>query len=453
MKLNTGCMSKLSCFAKAWACRFCLLAAGLFILAAAGCSTYSAAGGSSLTENGGSAVSAEVRLEVWTISLKPKFTAFMEGLFAEFERRHPGVHIDWIDLPQQNIMQKLAASIAGGVSPDLVNLNTANSIFLAQNHAAAPVSDYLTAEEAAEYFPGLWQAAAWRGKVFALPWYVSSRVLIYNRRLLSKAGWNSNPPANRAEVRKLAEDVKKKIPGAWGFFPVVRLMEDWRMDGLKLYDPADGKALFTAPPFAERLAWYADLYSAGLLPEEFMMEGYQGALERYKQGNLALLEAGPQMLGQIKADAPDVYANTDVAALPWSSQGLVPAAVMNFTVPQASRRKALAVRLALFLSDWENQLKLCKEVPLLPSTVRTAKDRFFTDGSRDLLQAKASRISLQQLNKACDFALSLPHARDLERTVNNAAESAVYGDKSPSEALQKAAEQWNAIVDGLSLES
>lgn len=386
-------------------------------------------------------------LEVWTIALKPKFTTYMEGLFREFEEANPSVKIDWIDLPQQNIMQKLMASIAGGVPPDVVNLTTGNALFLAQNMSLAPISQYVGTQEAEQYYPGLWNSASLNGQIYAIPWYVSARVLIFNRQLLQEAGWPGvRAPRSRAEVAELAAAVKKHNAQSWGCYPVVRIMDDWRLADLPIYDRRTGRALFREKPYVKALEWYVQLYRKQLLPQEFLLDGYQGALERYKQGNLALLEAGPQLLLQIKADAPQVYAQTDIAPLPWSQEGKVPAALMNLAVPQSSQHKKLAVKLALFITNWQNQLKFAREVPLLTSTWRSTQDPFFSKSNGDPLQDKAVQVSLKQLPKANDFSLSLPHARDLERLLNKAVESAIYGDKSSWEALNEAAENWDTII-------
>ena len=401
----------------------------LVVLCACGCSFFC----------GNSCEAREQHLELWTIALKPKFTAYMEDLLLQFEGGHPGVKVDWIDLPQQNIMQKLMASIAGGVPPDLVNLTTSNALFLAQSGSLVDVSQYITTEQAGEYYPNLWRAAAWQGQVYAVPWYVSTRVLIYNKELLNKAGWPvDKPPRNREEAAALAAQVKRNVPGSWGFYPVVRLLDDWGMENMPVYDNSSKKFLFTQSNYVEKLEWYVRLYQQGLLPPEFLMDGYRGALERYKQGSLALLEAGPQVLLQIKADAPHVYAQTWAAPLSWSPEGRVPAALMNLAVPRSSRHRALACELALFITSWSNQLAFAKEVPLLPSTWRSTRDPFFTQRHGDPLQCEALNISLRQLPKANDYSLSLPGARQLERTLNLAVEAAVYGQKSSAEALTDA---------------
>ncbi|MBQ7502819.1 extracellular solute-binding protein [bacterium] len=388
-----------------------------------------------------------IQLEVWTIALKPKFTGYMEKLFADFEHAHRNIKIVWTDLPQQNIMTKLMASVAGDVPPDLVNLTTANAVFLAGHSSLASVSELDRDRRSKEYFPNIWNAAAYKGEIYAVPWYVSTRVLIFNRNLLKEAGFAA-PPADRAGVYALAEKMRETNKAHWGFFPVIRLLDDFGMLNVRLYEPSTKKAAFVTPEAVGLLNWYAELYSKDLVPKEVLSEGYQGALERYKQGTLALLEAGPQVLLQIKSDAPEVYSHTDVAPLPWSQEGTVPAAVMNFVIPRSGRHKEEAAELAFFITNWQNQLAFDREVPLLPSTLKTAEDAFFAEGRGEQLLDKAMSISLKQLVKAHDFSLGIARSRELERCLKEAAETVIYGQSSAETGLQSAAEAWNEIVSG-----
>lgn len=392
----------------------------------------------------------ETVLEVWTIALKPKFTAYMEGLWRSFEKQHcqEQVRVEWVDVPQQNLMQKLTASIAGGVPPDLVNLTTQDALLLARSGALAAVSDLISPQAQADYFPELWKAARYENRCYAFPWYLSTRVFIFNRKLLQQAGWSpQHPPQTWAETARLAEKVRQANPQAYGFFPVVRILDDWQRDGVEIFDPHTGQARFHENPrAASRLEWYADLYRRGLIPPETLIDGFQGAMERYKQGQLAMMEAGPQMLVQIKADAPEVYAVTGIAVLPASRANVLPASLMNLAVPRSSKHRALAASLALHLTSPAAQLAFAKEVPLLPSSQRAAADVFFQQGKGEALQDEAVRVSLKQLPQARDFSLGLVHSRDLEKVIAQAGESAIYGRQSALEALQKAAEDWNVIV-------
>lgn len=63
-------------------------------------------------------------LEMWTLALLPTFDDYINGLVAEFEEAHPGVTVNWVDLPDGGFPDRFFASIAAGQAPDVVNLNT-----------------------------------------------------------------------------------------------------------------------------------------------------------------------------------------------------------------------------------------------------------------------------------------------------------------------------------------
>lgn len=386
-----------------------------------------------------------VELEFWSIALKPTFVPYMEGIFKQFERTHPGVKVRWLDLPYASIMPKLMASIAGGVAPDLVNLNTATALRLARRGALTELNARVPAEQRSVYWPHLWQAASNETGTYAVPWYLSTRVLMYNRQLLRQAGWQGAAPKNWEDMERMARLVRQNT-GAYGCEPVVRLAEEWQRARVPIYDAVSRKAVFNTELGQRCLARYSAWRQQDLIPKETLIEGYAGAINRYKQGKLALLEAGPQLLLGIKADAPEVYAQTDIAPLPVEDNGEIPGALMNLVVPQASKHRDLAVELALLLTSPGNQLKFVQQVPLLPS-VRVPEDAVLGSYRQDgQLFAKALRISLAQLSLARDFSLDLPRSSELEKVLKDAVEASFYGQDTPARALERAEEQWNKIV-------
>ncbi|MBQ7567585.1 sugar ABC transporter substrate-binding protein, partial [bacterium] len=362
-----------------------------------------------------------------------------------YEDSHPGLKVRWLDLPQAAMLPKLMASIAGGVPPDVVNLTTGTALTLARSGALTDIGSCVTAEQSAVYWPKLWQAASYRQGIYAVPWYLSTRVLIYNRSLFRQAGIADAAPRTWDDVAWAARIVRQRTP-AYGYEPVIRLIDDWRMAGVRIYDPASGRAAFNTELARRRLEWYASLRRDGLIPEDTLIEGYQGAVDRYKQGTLAMLEAGPQLLLSIEADAPQVYAQTDVGYLPTGASGELPAALMNLVVPCSSPRRAEALELALFITSKDKQLELVREVPLLPSAIVSERELF---GGRQLpgLQNKALRCSFAQLPKANDFSLGLPDAPQLEKALKEAVEMTFYGQGSAEEALKMAEGYWNSIIE------
>ncbi|MCL5037030.1 MAG: sugar ABC transporter substrate-binding protein [Chloroflexi bacterium] len=413
---------------------FCLLIlASLLIIIAGGCASR--------------ANTDKIRLEFWTISLKPTYNDYMNGLIGRYEKLHPDVELEWIDLPINVVMQKLMASIAGGASPDVVNLNTDYALILAQNNALVSMDKMVPADIRAGYFENLWEASRWKGESYAVPWYVSTQLIMYNKKIFKEAGLPEAAPATWDEVVAVSKAVRKKT-GFYGFMPAVKLINDWRMNGVPVLDESKKHALFDRPEAVAYLEWYVNLRKQDLIPAETLVLGYQGALDRYQAGSLGMLITGPQFLLRIAKNAPDVYAATAVGPYPPGRAGIVPVATMNFVVPRASKNRGKAVDLALFLTGDENQLEFCKLVPLLPSRKKAASDEFFEKGKGSPLEDDAIRISVKQLSYGRDLSLGVKDSNNLVRILNQAVESAFYGRQEPAAVLREAAKQWDEILGG-----
>jgi len=385
-------------------------------------------------------------IEFWTISLKPTYTTYIEELIDKYEKLHPEVEVEWLDMPINVVMQKIMASIAGGAPPDVVNLNSGYAQIMAQNLALTCVDDVVPPETKSRYFEGLWNAAKFEGKNYAIPWYVTTKITIYNSDIFQEAGLNPNyPPRTWDEVAQYGRIIKQKT-GRYGYMPAIKMTEDFQIFGAPVVSPDGKKALFNCQAGIATLQWFLNLKEEGVMPEETLIEGYQGALNRYQSGNLAMLIAGPTLLLRIKKDAPGIYEKTRLAPMPLGLGNVIPAATMNLVVPRSSRHKHLAVDFALFVTNDENQLQFCKLAPLMPSTKAAANNDFFKKSSDDPIMAEASRISIKQLYKAKDLSLGLNNSTELNKALAEEVEKAYYGRVSAKAALDNAARKWDEIL-------
>lgn len=390
--------------------------------------------------------SDQMELTFWTVSLSPSYDDYINGLVAQYEKDNPHIRVTWVDLPQSASRQKLMAGIAAGAPPDLVNASTEFALTLAQYGAIIGLKEELSQDEIDRYFPNLWRATEVDGEVYALPWYVTTRVVMYNKELLAQAGLDpDSPPATLEELDRYARQVTERTD-AVGLMPDIRIWNDWGSEGAPIIDFDTLTPLFVDPASVTVLERYRGLYRDGVMPPETLTEGYRGALDRYKAGSLAFLEAGPQFLLRIKAEAPSVYAATGIAPMPETKSGTLPASTMNFMIPRSSPNRSEAIKLGLFLTSPEAQTEFCKLVPILPSTVASTDDPYFQQSGEDELQSEAVRISLEQLPRARDFNLSLPRQKDLMRALQNSVEQAVRGERETLEALKSAAEQWETTL-------
>ena len=384
-------------------------------------------------------------LEFWTISLKPDLTAHIEDVIRRYEHDHAGLRIKWVDVDYQVLDQKLLSAIAGGVGPDVVNLNTELTVRMAQARSLVDMDAAVPADARARYFPNIWASLRVDGRAYGIPWYVEPDVLAYNRALFERAGLDPRrPPATVNDYVRDAVTIKHKT-GVYGFMPNVdkiRMLTVFQEEGLPVLTPDRRRAVFDSPAHVALLARYVDLFKHDLFPADTLRRGYLGATERYSSGQLGMLVVGPEFIQRVHSDGPDAYRDTLVAPMPLGHGRVVNLPTMDVAVPIQSRHRTEAVDFALFVTNDENQLAFSHVVVAFPSTRRAAADPYFTRGG-DSPEDRARAIAARELAIARDLTVVTPHSDELFRIFQEAIESAFFGRLTPQQALTWAAKEWD----------
>lgn len=387
-------------------------------------------------------------LEFWTISLQPFFTNYVNGITREYQRANPGVQIKWVDVQMQAIEQKLLAAIAGGVAPDVVNLNVEFTVRIAEKGALLDLDAAVPAAERAKYFDGLWAGGRYRGRAYGIPWYIAPPVLFFNTDLFQKAGLDTTkPPASEEAMIAAARQIKDRTKD-YGFMPLLdgtRLMHRFRENGLPMLSQDGKRAVFNSAAHVAYLQKYVDLFKNDYFPDDTLRRGFSGAVERYSAGQLGMLLVGPQFLLRIKESNPEIYAKTSVAPYPMGRGKVIHAGLMALTVPKASKRQQEAVKFALYVTNDKNQLEFAKlpGTVIFPSTKKAAADPFFRQAGAGP-EFKARAIAADELKFGRDLTVVVSNQSELYKIFREAVESAFFGKMTPKEALDWAVREWNA---------
>jgi putative chitobiose transport system substrate-binding protein len=399
-----------------------------------------------LLRAGAASAVPQVPLEFWTISLQPLSTTYIQGVIDRHEHAHPGTHIRWIDIQLQVLEQKLLAAIAGGIPPDVVNLNTETTVRMAQAHALVDMDAAVPAGARARYFPNIWASLRVGGRAYGIPWYVEPDVLAYNQVLFRRAGLDpAHPPATLDAFIHTAVTIRQKT-GVYGFMPNVdgiRLLTLFQEEGLPVLSRDRRRAVFDSAAHVALLSRYVELFQRDLFPADTLQRGYLGATERYAAGQLAMLVIGPEFLLRVRADGPDAYRETLVAPAPLGRGHVVDLPTMDLAVPLASRHRAEAVDFALFVTNDENQLAFAHDIVTFPSTRAAAADPYFTRAGITP-EDRGRAIAAQELGIARDLTVVTPHSDELFRIFREAVENAFFGRMTPQQALLWAAKEWNS---------
>jgi putative chitobiose transport system substrate-binding protein len=386
-----------------------------------------------------------ITLEFWTISLKPDLTAHIEDVIRRYEAAHADVRIKWVDVDLQVLDQKLLSAIAGGVGPDVVNLNTELTVRMAQEHALVDMDAAVPAEARARYFANIWASLRVDGRAYGIPWYVEPDVLAYNGALFRRAGLDPNrPPASMNDYINDAVAIKRKT-GLYGFMPNVdkiRMLTIFQEEGLPVLSQDRRRAVFNSAAHVALLARYVDLFKHDMFPADTLRRGYLGATERYSSGQLGMLVVGPEFIQRVHSDGPEAYRETLVAPMPLGHGRVVDLPTMDVAVPVQTRHRTEAVDFALFVTNDENQLAFSHVVVAFPSTRRAAADPYFTRGGATP-EDRARAIAARELGNARDLTVVTPHSDELFRIFQEAIESAFFGRMTPQQALTWAAREWN----------
>lgn len=395
----------------------------------------------------GSAQAQKTQLEFWTISLAPLFNDEMNRLVAQFEKENPTVDLKWVDVPSNTLEQKLLATIAAGRPPTVVNLSSDMTVRLYDQGALEPMS--MTDAQKKVFFSNTLKTFTFDGKFYGVPWYWAPKVVAYNTEIFRKAGLDpSNPPRTIQTLIAAAKQIKDKT-GMYGFVPNidnVKMLYVFREAGLPIFD-AKGQAVFNSPAHVRLLQTYVDLYKKGYIPEDTMRRGFTAATELYSAGKLAMLITGPQFILRVANDNKAIYDATRVAPYPIDLGGnVIHTPLMGFSIPKGVKDKALAQKLALFLTNDVNQLQFSKVTKTtFPSTVKASADKFFKQGGNNAID-QGKLVSSTLLKRAQDLTMLYPDASKLNKIFKDNVEAAMAGKKSSQQALDDIVKAWNASL-------
>lgn len=396
----------------------------------------------------GAASAQKTQMEFWTIALAPLFNDEMNRLVAQFEKENPNVDLKWVDVPATAIEQKLLAAIASGRPPAAVNLASDMVVKMMDQGALEPMT--LTDAQRKTYFPAALGTFTLGGKVAGVPWYWAPKVVAYNTEIFRKAGLDpAKPPRTIQTMIAAARQIKDRT-GNYGFMPNINnlnMLVLFQEAGLPIFDKSGGKAVFNGPEHVKLLQTYMDLYKKGYFPEDTMRRGFTAATELYSSGKLGMLITGPQFILRVENDNKAVYDVTRVAPYPINLAGnVIHTPLMGFSVPKGARDRALAQKLALFLTSDVNQLAFSKVTKTtFPSTVKASTNAFFKQGGQNAVD-QGKLVASTELKKARDLTLVYPDASKLNKVFKDNIESAMSGQKGAKQALDDIVKAWNASL-------
>ena len=392
-------------------------------------------------------------LNLWTLQLAPKFNRYFADLIAAWTTVHPEDSVRWTDLPWGSVERKLLAAVYARTAPDLVNLNPPFAANLASKGGLTDLTPLLPSDAAERYLPSVWQACRDpdAGQI-AVPWYLTVRLSLVNRELLDQADIAA-PPTRWDEIPAYARQIRKRT-GRYGLFLTTvpddsaEMLETLVQMGVSLLN-SERRAAFNSPAGRRAFRFWTELYQEGLLPREVVSQGQRRAIELFQSGDLAMAATGAEFLRSIQTNAPGVAAVTESHPPVTGADGTANVALMTLAVPRQSTKQALALQLALLLTNATNQARFATEARVLPSSVEAlamVRSQLQQEQPRTLQQdqiRQARLLSAITLERARVLVPAWPGIKRLQKILYTQLQRAMLGQVESAEALGAAAMEWD----------
>jgi ABC-type glycerol-3-phosphate transport system substrate-binding protein len=380
---------------------------------------------------------SENKIVFWHFWSEPYQRNVLREIINEFETEYD-CKVEVVELSWSDGKTKLFAAFNSGTAPDVLELG---SDWVAQFSSAGVLSEIFPDEaEMSRFVDFSTSPSFWSGKIYALPWIVDTRVLFVNNDLLLQAGIKEPIIKDTRTILEYAERIND-IQGVYGYGAtgsdrhrqykkIVSLF--WSYGGDILNDK--GQPVVNSPQNTEALEMFVELSRNGLIETQRQLDS------RFTEGKLGLWVSGGWLLEKIKNENPSL--NFSVSLVPGKNpdSGISFAGGEYLAMSGSTKNRELSLKFIKYMTAGMNALKFCKQIieAGFPADREYYNDEFYKSNPYRMVFSK-------QLERARMTPVH-PKWLDIEAIIEDAAVEALYGRKTPKEALDDAQYKLTQII-------
>jgi multiple sugar transport system substrate-binding protein len=305
-------------------------------------------------------------------------------------------------VPGDQFVTKLATSIAGGASPDIVAIDL---IYTPAFMEAEQLTDITDLAKGLPYFEQLSPAhvklGTWSdGKIYALPFSAEGSILLYNKDLFRQAGLDpEKPPTTWDEIYDAATKIRALGDDIYGFYfagacagcNAFTFMPLIWANGGDFLSADYSQPTLSDPSVKEALEFYQKLWNAGVVPESARVDNGTDFLNAFTSGKIGMAGSGAFSISVLKNDHPDV--DFGITFLPGKDGGKSSfAGGDNIAIPTGSKNVEAAFEFVAWMLSDEVQLEMIAKNNQIPVRTDLAENEYFTADPRLTTNAQAMAL-------------------------------------------------------------
>ena len=241
----------------------------------------------------------------------------MDEFMRIFEAENPGIKIEPIGIPFEQIQQQMMVAVSGGNAPDIIHAVPMTYNAFANMGALENLGNYFTNGELAELPESILSSCRHGDNLFAVPFHNGSIVVLGSKKLLAEAGLPEEIPETWedfqyavSKITELGDDIygfgartAKHVNSAYWFFPVM-----WGFGGE--FEDSNGNIVYNNPGTVAALNWFKELGAKKGTPTGM---GIPETRTLFAQNKVGFIFDGPWMKGVMRnasglgEDADDDY--------------------------------------------------------------------------------------------------------------------------------------------------
>ncbi|MFJ9852670.1 ABC transporter substrate-binding protein [Streptomyces sp. NPDC101150] len=159
------------------------------------------------------ATGGKITLRFQSLAWQQDSLKINKQLVAEWNRRHPNVQVRYIQGAWATVHDQLLTSFEGGEAPDIIHDATDDLADFAYGGDLADLTSLLPPRLKADIPRQSWETGTFDGRVYGVPFLQEPRVLIANRRKLSRSGVRIPTPEHPWTWEEFADAAQRLTHG------------------------------------------------------------------------------------------------------------------------------------------------------------------------------------------------------------------------------------------------
>jgi len=362
-------------------------------------------------------------------------------LIAKFQVANPGIAIRMQTTVSDGLPQRVLTALQSGAPPDVIEVQHGWVNSYAQAGLVLSLDDTIQGKE--DYTPAAINSVIWDGKLWAIPYRMETRAVIYNRNDFKAAGLDPDkPPQTWEDLVNAATTLTKNgkfgyaITGGGevgntltGSLPFI-----W-MNGGDIVSADLTKATINQPAAVEAVKFYTDFYKKGLSPTSTLENDGTANRRLFIANTVSSFYGGQFDIPSIRQQNPKIDIGVMMTPRPEGKRTSGVLGGWSYIIPKDAKNPSDAKKFLQFLNTSENQ-------------------GYFTD----TFPVRISALSLPRFNDPilASFKAMLPYARPFPVHKNwvqigqayfDGIQRILLGEQTAKQSMDQANDEIQALLD------